>query len=220
MIRLNRELIRKALKKTRTNIFMFAGLSQLLQKHMPEWVVEKGKHFSNAALVTAQSFAMGAVIDGIVKAGVLKKAVLPFPYREDVRYLFGEPDLLDLVQSLSNVGYFTHLTAIHLNNLTEQIPKTIYFNVEQRTSGGTGQLTQDALDRALQGQAPPFLERGGVSRHAYREGKRQEHQLPRGLCTTPCQCGAVESNGLRAHVDQCDGSTGLQRRNRRRGKSV
>ena len=87
-----------------------------------------------------------------MKAGILKKAVLPFPYRQDIRYLFGKVDLLDLVQSLSDEGYFTHFTAIHLNNLTEQIPKTIYFNVEQRTSGGMGQLTQEALNRAFKAE--------------------------------------------------------------------
>ena len=59
---------------------------------------------------------------------------------------------LDLVQSLSDEGYFTHFTAIYLNNLTEQTPKTIYFNVEQRASGGTGQLTQEALNRAFKAE--------------------------------------------------------------------
>lgn len=149
MIRLNRDLIRKTLQKTKTNIFMFAELSKLLQQHLQEWFIGDDKNISGATVVIAQSFGVNAVTEAIVKAGVLKKAVLPFPYREDIRYLFGEVDILDLVQSLNGVGYFTHFSAIHLNNLTEQIPKTIYFNVEQRTSGGMGQLTQEALDRAF-----------------------------------------------------------------------
>jgi hypothetical protein len=89
----------------------------------------------------------------LLKAKILKRAVLPFPYRPDTRYLFGEVGLLDLVQSLSSQGYFTHFTALYLNDLTEQTPKTIYFNVEQRSSGGAGQLTQEGLDRAFKAEA-------------------------------------------------------------------
>jgi len=93
------------------------------------------------------------VIEAIVKARILDKAVLPFPYRQETRYLFGEVDSLDLVQSLSHDGYFTHFTALYLNNLTEQTPRTIYFNVEQGASGGDGQLTQEALNRAFKAEA-------------------------------------------------------------------
>ncbi len=155
MIRLKRDLISKTLRKTKTNIFMFAQLSPLLQEHVHEWAVDNETELPDAELITPESRGVNALIEAIVRAGILKKAVLPFPYREDIRYLFGEIDLLDLVQSLSNVGYFTHFTAISLNNLTEQIPKTIYFNVEQRTSGGMGQLSQEALDRAF--KAKPRL---------------------------------------------------------------
>jgi hypothetical protein len=148
MIQLNKELIRKTLQRTKTKIFVFTELSELVQQHLHEWVINSDDNSAIAA-VSAQSLGVNAVIDAIVKAGVLKKAVLPFPYRDDIRFLIGEVDLFDLVQSLSHVGYFTHFTAIHLNNLTEQSPKTIYFNVEQRMSGGTGQLSQEALDRAF-----------------------------------------------------------------------
>jgi predicted transcriptional regulator of viral defense system len=60
--------------------------------------------------------------------------------------------LLDLLQSLDREGYFTHFTALHLHGLTVQIPKTIYFNVEQEASGGGGTLTQEAIDRAFRGR--------------------------------------------------------------------
>ena len=134
---------------------MFAELSQLLQQHLQEWIIDNDEDLSGGALVTVQSRGVNAITEAIVKAGILKKAVLPFPYREDIRYLFGEVDIFDLVQSLNDVGYFTHFTAIYLNDLTEQSPKTIYFNVEQRTSGGMGHLTQEALDRAF--KAKPRL---------------------------------------------------------------
>jgi hypothetical protein len=149
MIQLNQTLIHKSLQETKAKVFVFAELSRLLQQHLQEWVTDADNSNSNAPVISAESLGAGTIIEAIVKAGVLKKAVLPFPYREDVRFLFGEVDLLDLVQSLNHVGYFTHFTAIHLNSLTEQSPKTIYFNIEQRMSGGMGQLTQEALDRAF-----------------------------------------------------------------------
>jgi hypothetical protein len=153
MIRLNRDLICKTLQETKKNIFVFAELSSLLQQHVPEWSESNDKKIPDRALVITKSLAVNAVAEAIVKAGVLEKAVLPFPFRQDVRYLFGKVDLLALVQSLSDQGYFTHFTAIYLNNLTEQIPKTIYFNVEQRATGGAGQLTQEALNRAFKAEA-------------------------------------------------------------------
>ena len=56
------------------------------------------------------------------------------------------------MQSLNQDGYFTHLTALFLNDLTEQNPRTIFFNIEQQMSGGMGQLTQEALDRAFKAE--------------------------------------------------------------------
>ncbi len=152
MIQLNRNKIHKTLQATKTNVFVFAELSELIQRCIPEWTFEGGQGISSRALITAKSSGVNALVEAIVKAGVLKKAILPFPYREDTRYLLGDVDSLDLVQSLSDVGYFSHFTAIYLNDLTEQIPKTIYFNIEQRLSGGMGQLTQESLDRAFKAQ--------------------------------------------------------------------
>jgi hypothetical protein len=149
MIHFDPNLIHRSFRDAKKNIFTFTEVSRLIQEHLHEWVIDNKQELSDHPSITVQSLGVNAVTDAIVKAGILMKAVLPFPYREDVRYLFGEVDLLDLVQSLSHVGYFTHFTAIYLNNLTEQIPKTVYFNIEQRTSGGTGQLTQEALDRAF-----------------------------------------------------------------------
>ena len=153
MIRLNKDLIRKTLQATKADIFTSADLSQLLQLHAEEWNVTDANTTAGRALVLAASLDASALTAALLKAKILKRAVLPFPYRPDTRYLFGEVDPLDLVQSLSGDGYFTHFTALHLNDLTEQTPKTIYFNVEQRSSGGAGQLTQEGLDRAFKAEA-------------------------------------------------------------------
>lgn len=153
MIRFDKNFIAKTLEEAEGNVFTHAEVSKLLQEHIERWVVQDGQQAQTQALLVAKSPGVKALAQAIVKAGLLEKAILPFPYRHETRYLSGEVDLLDLVQSLSRQGYFTHFTAISLNNLTEQIPKTIYFNVEQRTSGGQGQLTQEALNRAFKAQA-------------------------------------------------------------------
>jgi predicted transcriptional regulator of viral defense system len=153
MIQLKKNLITKTFQKTKANIFTFAELSRLIHEHIQQWTVENAEQIPAEALVSPKSHAANALADAIVKAGILEKAVLPFPFRQDTRCFFGKVDPLDLVQSLTHDGYFTHFTAIYLNNLTEQTPKTIYFNVEQRLSGGQGQLTQEALNRAFKAEA-------------------------------------------------------------------
>ena len=152
MIQLNRNLVQKTIQDTKTKIFVFADISELIHQHVHEWAEKNAAEVSSENLIAAKSPGINSLTEAIVKAGILKKIFLPFPYREDTRYVFGEIDILELVQSLNSEGYFTHLSAIQLNNLTEQIPKTIYFNFEQRTSGGTGQLSQAALNRAFKAE--------------------------------------------------------------------
>jgi hypothetical protein len=54
-----------------------------------------------------------------------------FPSRTIVRYPWGEVSIYDLVLSLRPDSYFSHYTAMYLNDLTEQVPRTIYSNFEQ-----------------------------------------------------------------------------------------
>ena len=197
MIQLNKRLISRSFQKAKTKVFIFAGLSELLQQHVQEWSIDPNdKKIPDEARLTPKSLGVNAIAEAIVKAGILEKAVLPFPFRSDVRYLFGKVDLLGLVQSLNAEGYFTHFTAIDLNNLTEQAPKTIYFNVEQRLSGGMGQLTQESLESCLQRQASPFLQRGRVQRHANCQSKRPKHRATRRYRKAAYRCHNCESNGL------------------------
>jgi len=166
MIRFNRHRIRNTLQQTKTSIFAQSELSQLLRQNATGWMVGDGESIPRQSALTAKSPSINDLTEALVKGKILKKAVLPFPYRQDVRYLFGDVDLFALVQSLHRDGYFTHLSAMYLNDLTEQIPKTIYFNIEQRGSGGAGHLTQEALDRAF--KAEPRLSSNVVEFEATR----------------------------------------------------
>jgi predicted transcriptional regulator of viral defense system len=89
----------------------------------------------------------------VLDAGMAKLYRLEFPYRTHTRYVVGEASAYEIVQSISPRGYFSHFTAMFLSGLTLQVPKTLYFNVEQRMTPGGGTLTQAGLDRAFSGKA-------------------------------------------------------------------
>jgi len=166
------------LQEAGCRVFTSTELAGLIQDRIPEWYQNGGDESGGGPAQAVKTPTVSAAIEALVKARVLEKAVLPFPYRQDTRYLFGKVDLLDLIQSLNKDGYFSHLTAIFLNNLTEQIPKTVYFNIEQRLSGGDGQLTQEALNRAF--KAEPRVSSNVVEYKGTRIVKlngRNTHQL-------------------------------------------
>jgi hypothetical protein len=78
------------------------------------------------------------------------KFPFPKPYRAETRYVWGNVPFYEVVLSIKPNAYFSHFTAIYLNGLTEQLPKTIYLNYEQALgSNSTGTLTQQSIDAAF-----------------------------------------------------------------------
>lgn len=69
-----------------------------------------------------------------------------------------EANIYDVAINLAKNMYFSHYTAVHLHQLTEQIPKTIYVSKEFTPNGGYNissdegrdELTQEAVDSAMQ----------------------------------------------------------------------
>lgn len=68
----------------------------------------------------------------LVDKSKLKRLVFPFPDRSETRYVWGERPLLEILLTLKKDSYFSHYTAVRMHGLTEQVPKTIYLNHEQR----------------------------------------------------------------------------------------
>jgi hypothetical protein len=124
---------------------------EVIRDHLAEWAAQDDAS-EPADGWTLPSPSPRAVLDLLIRRGLVRKQTLPFPHRAENAYVVGQVSLYDLLQSVGTEGYFTHFTALHLNQLTEQIPKTIYFNVEQRAKGGGGSLTQEAIDRAFKGK--------------------------------------------------------------------
>ena len=122
-----------------SRIYSRRGIGEILSKNRNFWRL-------------AQATTVDDFIAFMVERTQLGAVKLDFPNRPINRYVWGEVAALDLAQSLDTDGYFTHYTAIHLHGLTEQIPKTIYFNIEQRATGGGGQLSQAGINRAFKGK--------------------------------------------------------------------
>lgn len=97
----------------------------------------------------AQATTVNAFIDFLLEKTDLQKHQFNFPYRPTIRYSWKAVNTYTLVQSLNDVGYFSHLTALQLHGLTDQSPKTIFFNIEQQVRSGGGGLTQAAINRAF-----------------------------------------------------------------------
>jgi predicted transcriptional regulator of viral defense system len=87
-----------------------------------------------------------------IEHGQLQRHRFEFPHRPATRYSWGAVSLESILQSIHPKGYFSHYTAMQHHDLTEQIPKTIYFNIEQKLTGGGTKPSQTAMDRAFQGK--------------------------------------------------------------------
>ena len=135
-IRIAKEDVFRAFEQSDTGVFTLAQIRALLRRNRHDWRVQES--------ATAEQF-----IEVMLKVSPLREVRLDFPNRGKLRYTWGDVPLFDLLGSLDPNAYFCHYTAVYLHGLTEQIPKTIYLNVEQKLRGGGGTLTQDAIDRAF-----------------------------------------------------------------------
>jgi predicted transcriptional regulator of viral defense system len=126
----------KLFEESSKRVFARADLEQVLGDNRGFWRL-------------AQTTNTHQFVEFLLKNSKMQRHKFDLPHRPTDRYSWGEVPTYEIVQSLRPTGYFTHLTAIYLHGLTEQIPKTIYLNYEQQASGGGGTLTQPALDRAF-----------------------------------------------------------------------
>ncbi len=72
------------------------------------------------------------ILDFFIKEGILNKVSLNFKSYNYTRYIIENPSLYAIISSLSKTIYLSHYSAMFIHNLTEQIPKKIYCNEEQR----------------------------------------------------------------------------------------
>ena len=118
-------------------IFDPSGIQRILDENRSFWRLAKNMSYSD-------------FINYLVEKTKLKKQVFNFSYRPIIRYVWGNVPLCELILSLKPNSYLTHYTAVYFHDLTEQVPKTIYVNVEQeRKSRPKSALVQERIDAAF-----------------------------------------------------------------------
>jgi predicted transcriptional regulator of viral defense system len=125
-----------------SHIYRLADLSEILSRHRADWRL--------AARTSVLEFA--AFLD---RKGVLKQERITFLHpgiRPIVRFVGREASPYELGLSFKDRAYLSHGSAVHLNALSDQLPRTIYVNHEQSEKPPTGdknKLAQTNIDRAF-----------------------------------------------------------------------
>ncbi len=100
------------------------------------------------------SLRVDQFIDLLLKSTIFKAHILKFKTIEIIRYSWGDISILGLASNLRKKGYLSHYSAMAYHGLTEQIPKSIYINVEQGAKNAPNQsINQDNIDVALKQKA-------------------------------------------------------------------
>ena len=99
----------------------------------------------------ANSTTINEFVSFLLEATKLQEAKITFPSSRVIRYFWGDVSVYELALSFSPNAYLTHYTAMYLHDLTEQIPKVIYVNLEQpsRPSYGKSSLEQSRINLAF-----------------------------------------------------------------------
>ncbi|MHC4194427.1 MAG: type IV toxin-antitoxin system AbiEi family antitoxin domain-containing protein, partial [Planctomycetota bacterium] len=136
-IQLAKPDIVKYFDKTNQKIFDLAHLTAIFDQNWRNWRL-------------AQSMSVAKFVDYLTKNSKLKINRFNFPYRPIIKYTWGEVPFYELLLLLKPNSYITHYTAMYLHGLTQQVPKTIYINTEQRQKRfRSASLEQGRIDAAF-----------------------------------------------------------------------
>ena len=98
------------------------------------------------------STSMTTFIRFLIDSGKLLAFEFPFPkpYKKKTVYAWGPVPFYEIILGISSKCYFSHYSAVKIHGLTEQTPKTLYINEEQRLESWlAGKLTQKTIDAAF-----------------------------------------------------------------------
>ncbi len=154
MVALSKQYVLKTSKELSGKVYTRAELIRVISENIESWIVEAQDEISidDESKIVIESNTQTAILAALLKHTDLQSIPLPFPYRTVHRFSWGHASTFRILQSVDTEGYFTHYTAMQIHGLTDQIPKTIYFNVEQPATGGGGSLSQEGIDRAFRGK--------------------------------------------------------------------
>jgi hypothetical protein len=94
-----------------------------------------------------------AFIRYLIESARLRRVHLKLPHRPETLYTWGEVSPFVIASNAKPGAYVCHYSAMHLHELTEQVPETIYANHEQRpTKPPSSKPTQESIDNAFRGR--------------------------------------------------------------------
>jgi predicted transcriptional regulator of viral defense system len=129
--------ILKTFEESAQRVYRDMDLKSIFYNHRTEWGLTTRTTYRN-------------FVDFLQEAGKLKLVTLQSDmYGSINRFGWGEFTMYHLGVSLRRGGYLSHVSALLLQGLTDQIPKTIYVNYEQSPKPKSGTLTQEAINRAF-----------------------------------------------------------------------
>ena len=143
-----KSLTSPALANLREQIVSFVqelGDSVLAPRQLRQLVADRRNEWDVPSKITVDK-----IIDYAVQHELLTLSTFAFPTRTEKRYANAKVSRFALVHSVRPDSFFSHYTAMYLHELTEQLPKTYYLNVEQAPPPIRQRaVTQAALDNAF-----------------------------------------------------------------------
>lgn len=158
-LQLARSEIIAILDNHRDRIHKQRGLERLLSENRDEWRL-------------AQKTGFKEFLEYLLKSRKLRRLEFGFPHRKEVRYTWGKIPIEPVLLTLKPNCYFSHFTAVQLHELTEQDPRTVYVNHEQRPKPiSQGGLSQERIDAAFR-RKPRMTRNLAMVKGTKREGIR------------------------------------------------
>ena len=123
-------------------IYKLSDLRKVFNQNCEVWRLMRSETVSN-------------FVKELCKTTPLKKIELNFPNRKETRYVWGDASVYNVLMDINPRCYFSHYTAMFFNNLTQQIPKTIFLNTEQtpKNLGFVSAMEQNNIDLAFRNKA-------------------------------------------------------------------
>lgn len=138
-----KEDITKSIDDLSVKVMTLATLETLFENNRKEWRL-------------AKSTTAAAFVDYLCQHAHLKRVDLKFPNRKELRYVWHDATMYEILMTLKGNPYFTHYTAMSLHQLTEQVPKITYVNCEGKyIPRAESILEQHKIDLAFRGNGRP-----------------------------------------------------------------
>ncbi len=136
-----RPLIIQYFKGLNTRVLTLSMLTTILEENKRQWLL--------AAVTTTNDF-----VKFLIKNNILEEIEIELPNRHNTIYrysLFGEASPFEVALSINKNSYITHYSAMYLHGLTNNVPKHIYTNVEQRKKfeDDSEEMEQENIDYAF-----------------------------------------------------------------------